>query len=644
MRSETMAAESKTATRYDVAILGTGVGGTILGAILARHGVRVLLLEQGTHPRFTIGESTIPETTMMFRVLAARYDVPEIAYLASHQLTTRHIGPTSGVKRNFSFVYHRPDEMQRPEESTQYPTAAPPMGPDVHLFRQDIDAYMLTVAVRLGATVFQRSDVTELDIDDRGVRMRTREGREYRSSFVVDAGGLKSALAHLYGLRVNPCEMKTRSRSIFTHMTGVVPYDACADDPRAHLLPSPLSEGTLHHLFEGGWMWVIPFDNHPASRNPLVSVGLNLQVDKYPKTSAAPEDEFFTFISRYPNLVRQFAHARAIREWTGTDRLQFMSTRSIGKRFCMLPHAFGFVDPLYSSGLGITMAAINVMGARIIQAVRDDDFSVERFEYVDHWMKRNIGYYDRLVAGSYTSFQSFPLWNAWTRLWMLGGILGAFGAFEMLSHCRHGKDPLGDPVYETYPFRGVQGSELREFNALFDASEAKLDLVRSGERSADEISAEIFALVRQSRLWPRPWGALDPKKRHTGTFRMVQLLRTGLWLKNGSPDGVRGRYYVAGSPLDTVAESIRDCRSESSLAAGNVTRLVRDYLFDWNDDWRKRAISLARAREAVSAPIAPPAIEEPLASATAEPSPGARDADREDRSRPAAGQRAALAN
>ena len=101
---------------------------------------------------------------------------------------------------------------------------------------------------------------------------------------------------------------------------------------------------------------------------------------------------------------------------------------------------------------------------------------------------------------------------------------------------------------------------------------------------------------------------------------------------------------VAGSPLDTVVESIRDCRSESSLAAGNVTRLVRDYLFDWNDDWRKRAISLEQERRAVSAPIAPPAIEEPLASATVEAQPGARDTDREDRSRSGAGQRAALAN
>src|SRR5688572_6758648 len=63
---------------YDVAILGTGIGGTLLGAILAANGQKVLLLEQGTHPRFAIGESTIPETTVLLRLMAKRYGVPEL--------------------------------------------------------------------------------------------------------------------------------------------------------------------------------------------------------------------------------------------------------------------------------------------------------------------------------------------------------------------------------------------------------------------------------------------------------------------------------------------------------------------------------------------------------------------------------------
>ncbi|MCA9993109.1 MAG: NAD(P)-binding protein, partial [Anaerolineales bacterium] len=68
---------------YDVAIIGTGLAGSVLGAILARQGLRVVLFEAKSHPRFAIGESLILETSELMRALAELYDVPEIAYFSS---------------------------------------------------------------------------------------------------------------------------------------------------------------------------------------------------------------------------------------------------------------------------------------------------------------------------------------------------------------------------------------------------------------------------------------------------------------------------------------------------------------------------------------------------------------------------------
>src|SRR6266851_4005032 len=76
---------------YDVAILGAGVGGGMLAAILARHDVRVLLVEADSHPRFTIGESTIPETAGLLRIIGERYSVPEIGHLATFQSVRHHV-------------------------------------------------------------------------------------------------------------------------------------------------------------------------------------------------------------------------------------------------------------------------------------------------------------------------------------------------------------------------------------------------------------------------------------------------------------------------------------------------------------------------------------------------------------------------
>ena len=51
--------------RVDGVILGSGFGGAVLATLLARHDVSVLVIDAGVHPRFAVGESTIPHTSLL---------------------------------------------------------------------------------------------------------------------------------------------------------------------------------------------------------------------------------------------------------------------------------------------------------------------------------------------------------------------------------------------------------------------------------------------------------------------------------------------------------------------------------------------------------------------------------------------------
>ncbi len=63
---------------FDVAILGNGLSGSMLATILGKKGVSVVLIDAEQHPRFAVGESTIPHTSLIISILAEKYDLPEL--------------------------------------------------------------------------------------------------------------------------------------------------------------------------------------------------------------------------------------------------------------------------------------------------------------------------------------------------------------------------------------------------------------------------------------------------------------------------------------------------------------------------------------------------------------------------------------
>jgi tetracycline 7-halogenase / FADH2 O2-dependent halogenase len=524
---------------YSVAILGSGIAGSTLANILARHGHSVVLIDSGTHPRFALGESTIGETTYLLKLLAQRFDVPELSHISSFEGVRSHVSSACGVKRNFGFVYHHEGELQKPEEVTQCSVAEFPNGPEMHMHRQDIDSYLFYTAVRYGAEPRQRTMVERVDVGDDAATVVTRSGERLRVRYVVDASGRNSVLAGQFGLREEPCRFRTHSRTIFTHMVGVVPFD---DVTRPSGQPSRWHQGTLHHLFDGGWLWVIPFDNHKRATNPLCSVGLNLDSRRFPKDpSRGAQQEWQEYLARFPSVARQFAAARPAWDWVSTGRTQYSSTRTVGDRWAMMSHAAGAIDALFSRGMANTMQVIYAFAPLLMAALDDGDLSAERFASIDTLNQTILDFNDRLVHGSYISFRDFDLWRAWSKVWFMGWNLGIarivgtyFGFLES------GDRALFDRILDA-PHPGSFCPDLPEFQDLYVHLCAVMDEVDSGVRTPADAVRRLAELLGGADFLPTPLRLGDVLRRwHDGSLEAQ--LQMHEWGRTSSPSPLR-RWY-----------------------------------------------------------------------------------------------------
>lgn len=525
-------------TRYDVAIIGTGIAGSMLGAILARNGLRVLLLDAGAHPKFAVGESTIPYTLVALRTIAERYDVPEIKTLATFTDCTKVLGPHFGVKKHFSFLLHEKGKEQNPKWVNQFNTPGL-LHEASHLFRQETDAYMFHVAIRYGCIPRQQVKIGEVDIDGSGVTLSCEDGSTYLARYVVDASGFRSPLADQFGLREKPTRLKHHSRSLFTHMVGVTPTDDIMHHPASERPPVPWYEGTVHHMFERGWFWVIGFDNHKSSNNPLCSVGLTFDPRVYPKDdSMTPEEEFRYYASLYPAVERQFQGAKSVREWVSTDRLQYSASTSIGDRYCLMAHAYGFIDPLFSRGLSNTAEVINSLAWRLIAASEDDDFSAERFEYVSRLEAGLLDYNDDLVNSAFISFSDYDLWNAVFRVWAYGSNLGTFRLQDAITkYWKTGDDnhflELEDP-----PNLGLWWPDHQGYKALFDLMVEQCESFERGEITSSAAAETLFSAITSADFIPPPMGFTDRHARFLNPTP-AKMAKTAAWMVREAPPELR---------------------------------------------------------------------------------------------------------
>jgi FADH2 O2-dependent halogenase len=400
--------------RYDIAILGSGFSGSLMAMVARRLGFSALLLERGRHPRFAIGESTSPLANLLLEEIAREYDLPRLLPLTGYgKWKLVYPGLTVGLKRGFTFIHHSegvpffPD----PARGNQLLVAASPSDTiaDTHWYRAELDAFLAAEAEALGVTHLQETAITgwaRHGEEIAGQGSHCGAPFSFRARLVIDASGGPGAL---HGLAPFDEQSNTRLRSfpctstVFAHFT---PVDQFANqDPRAFDgAPYPVDDAAMHHLFDGGWVWVLRFENGVTSAGAVLTPKLAARV-----RPAEGGPAWTRLLELFPSLQQQFHAAEPVTPFYTRRRLAFRipATAIAGPGFAALPSAAAFVDPLFSTGFPLTLLGIQRLGRALAEHWDRPSLQGALREY-SRVTRREAAWTAELVAACYRSFACPP--------------------------------------------------------------------------------------------------------------------------------------------------------------------------------------------------------------------------------------------
>ena len=406
---------------FDLAIVGSGFGGSVLAMIARRLDLRVVLIERGRHPRFAIGESASPLAGVLIDQLADRYGLSRLQPLSAYG-TWRRAYPhvVCGLKRGFTYFRHEDGRRYRTaaDRSNQLLVAASPTNElsDTHWLRSDVDAFLVEEAIAHGVEYVDETTLESCEWRPDGSALlsgtRHAHRRQMSARFVIDASGPRGFLSRALGLGNRGFDEYPPTQSLFSHFTGVARCDVMPEygfdrDAGPSGPPYPVDDAALHHVFDGGWMWVLRFENGVTSAGIAVTDGLAADL-----RLAEGEPAWRRFLGRHPSIAAQFADAEVIREFTWMPRLAWRAETAAGTGWAMLPSAAAFIDPLFSAGIPLTLLGIERI-ARILEGGPEgppgpswDAYSRVTLADADHTAA--------FVAGCYAAFSRFEDFSSYS--------------------------------------------------------------------------------------------------------------------------------------------------------------------------------------------------------------------------------------
>ena len=357
-----------------IIVIGGGPAGSCAGALLARRGYPVVLLERERFPRAHVGESLLPASIPILADLGALAAVQEAGFT---------------VKRGATMIWGanpEPWSWYFSETNASHPTS-------YQVWRPQFDAILLDNARQAGVVAREGVTATGVVFDDAGtavaVRCRDDSGaggeKELPARFVVDASGQGGLLARQLGLR--QWDDFFRNLAVYGYYWG------------GARLPSPDEGNILIEAQPDGWLWHIPLRNGWASVGAVVDAARGQ--DGIRQLGARRFLE--TQIAAAPHTARLLAGANptagasVVRDWSYRCRSLY------GPGYILTGDAGCFIDPLFSSGVHLALTSATLAAAAVVSALSDPSLAAPAGQMYQQLYYKEYGHFRELARLFYSS-------------------------------------------------------------------------------------------------------------------------------------------------------------------------------------------------------------------------------------------------
>ncbi|HEY4172077.1 MAG TPA: NAD(P)/FAD-dependent oxidoreductase [Rhodopila sp.] len=326
----------------DVLVIGGGPAGSTAAALLAAQGRDVMLLEKDAHPRFHIGESLLPRNLAIFDRLGVRDDIHAMGVLKPGAEIVSDVSGRSvafdfatGIDRSFTHSYQ--------------------------VRRAEFDALLLDNAVRQGVRAMQQTRVVQVDHANGPAQVvaRQTDGTMLRISprFVLDASGRDALLASR--MRSKQADKSNNTAAVYAHFHDVVRREG------------GMAGCISIHLAQDGWFWVIPL------QDGITSVGFVGTQAAFKHRVGTPADLLLRRIRDSAMLAPRMAEATLASDVMTASNYSYRAQSAWGDGYMLIGDAFGFVDPVFSSGVLLAMTG-GSLGAEVAHAWLDNPAEGQR--------------------------------------------------------------------------------------------------------------------------------------------------------------------------------------------------------------------------------------------------------------------------